>query len=114
MPRIIQEYKEEVRKKIVEAAYTLFLHKGYHATTMNAIAGSLGVTKPALYQYFPGKEELYAAVAEHGREELAAILEQSFTKRDLRTGQRDPLRYTYTICTPVQQHVFRDDAPGRT
>ncbi len=86
MPRIIQEYKEEVRKKIVEAAYTLFLQKGYHATTMTAIADSLGVTKPALYQYFPGKEELYAAVAEHGREELAAILERSFNKRDLRTG----------------------------
>jgi AcrR family transcriptional regulator len=86
MPRIIQEYKEEVRKKIVEAAYSLFIDKGYHATTMSAIAGKLGVTKPALYQYFPGKEELYAAVAEYGREELAAILERSFTKRDLRTG----------------------------
>ena len=60
MPRIIQEYRDEVRKKIVEAAYDLFLQKGYHATTMSAIADSLGVTKPALYQYFPGKEELYA------------------------------------------------------
>lgn len=86
MPRIIHEYREEVRKKIVEAAYSLFLHKGYHATTMNAIADSLGVTKPALYQYFPGKEELYAAVAEHGREELAEILERSFNNRDLRSG----------------------------
>ena len=86
MPRIIQEYRDEVRKKIVEAAYGLFLQKGYHATTMSDIASSLGVTKPALYQYFSGKEDLYAAVAEHGREELAAILERSFNKRDLRTG----------------------------
>jgi len=86
IPRIIQEYKGEVRKKIVEAAYTLFLHNGYHGTTMTAIADSLGVTKTALYQYFPGKEDLYAAVAEHGREELASILEKSFTKRDLRSG----------------------------
>ena len=38
MPRIIQEYRDEVRKKIVEAAYGLFLQKGYHATTMSAIA----------------------------------------------------------------------------
>jgi AcrR family transcriptional regulator len=86
MPRIIQEYKGEVRKKIVEAAYSLFLDKGYHATTMSSIAESLGVTKPALYQYFSGKEDLYAAVAEYGREELAAILEQSFSNRDLRSG----------------------------
>jgi AcrR family transcriptional regulator len=86
MPRIIQEYKNDVRKKIVEAAYSLFLDKGYHATTMSSIADSLGVTKPALYQYFPGKEELYAAVAEHGREELASILERSFNNRDLWSG----------------------------
>ncbi len=86
MPRIIHEYRDEVRKKIVEAAYGLFLNKGYHATTMSSIAEVLGVTKTALYQYFPGKEELYAAVAEHGREELAAILERSFSKRDVRSG----------------------------
>ena len=53
---------------------------------MSSIADSLGVTKPALYQYFPGKEELYAAVAEHGREELASILERSFGNRDFRSG----------------------------
>ncbi|MFA5348626.1 MAG: TetR/AcrR family transcriptional regulator [Methanoregula sp.] len=86
MPRILSGYREEVRKKIVEAAYSLFLHKGYHGTTMEEIANLLGVTKPAIYQYFPGKEDLYAAVAEHGREELASILERSFHKRDLRKG----------------------------
>ncbi|MDP2796979.1 MAG: TetR/AcrR family transcriptional regulator [Methanoregula sp.] len=86
MPRILPGYREEVRKKIVEAAHGLFLSKGYHATTMKGIADSLGVTKPALYQYFPGKEDLYAAVAEHGREKLAAILARSYTKKDIRTG----------------------------
>lgn len=86
MPRILPGYREEVRKKIVKAAYSLFLQKGYHKTTMEEIASLLGVTKPAIYQYFPGKEDLYAAVAEHGREELAAILERSFNNRDLRAG----------------------------
>jgi AcrR family transcriptional regulator len=86
MPRIIQEYREEVGKKIVEAAYSHFLQKGYHGTTMSNIAKSLGVTKPALYQYFSGKVDLYAAVAEHSREELATILERSFNKRDIRSG----------------------------
>jgi AcrR family transcriptional regulator len=86
VPRILPGYREEVRKKIVKAAYSLFLQKGYHKTTMEEIASLLGVTKPAIYQYFPGKEDLYAAVAEHGREELAAILERSFNNRDLRAG----------------------------
>jgi AcrR family transcriptional regulator len=86
MPRIITEYKEEVRKKIVDAAYDLFLTKGYHKTTMEEIAAVLGVTKPALYQYFPGKEDLYAAVAERGRQELKGILELSYQNRDIRGG----------------------------
>jgi AcrR family transcriptional regulator len=86
MPRIIPQRKEEVRKKIVDAAYHLFLTRGYHKTTMEEIAGVLGVTKPALYQYFPGKEDLYAAVAERGRQELKGILERSYQNHDIRGG----------------------------
>ena len=88
MPRIIPGYKEEVRKKIVEAAYRLFLTEGYHGTTMDGIAGALGVTKPALYQYFPGKEDLYAAVAEHSRQKLKGIIERSYQNRDVRGGSK--------------------------
>ena len=86
MPRILTEYRDEVCKKIVGEAYALFLNKGYHGTTMGEIAERLGVTKPALYQYFPGKEDLYAAVAEHGREELAGILDRSYASGDLLDG----------------------------
>jgi AcrR family transcriptional regulator len=86
MPRIMHDYRDEVRKKVVDAAYTFFLRKGYHATTMSEIAASLGVTKTALYQYFPGKEDLYAAVAEHGREQLAGILDRSYREGNLLDG----------------------------
>jgi AcrR family transcriptional regulator len=86
MPRIIQEYREEVKRKIVEAAFTLFLERGYHGTTMGEIAMSLGVTKPALYQYFPGKEDLFAAVAEQARQEFKGTLERSYAGRNIRDG----------------------------
>jgi len=86
MPRILPEYKEEVKKKVIEAAFSLFLRKGFHATTMDEIARQLGVTKPALYQYFPGKEELYAAVAERARGEFKGILERSYQGRTLSDG----------------------------
>ncbi len=86
MPRIIREYRDEVKRKIIRAAFTHFLEKGYHGTTMGSIAGSLGVTKPALYQYFPGKEDLFAAVAEQARDEFKGTLEKSYAGRDLRDG----------------------------
>jgi AcrR family transcriptional regulator len=86
MPRIIPQDKEEVKKKIVDTAYNLFLTKGYRGTTMDEIAAALGVTKPALYQYFPGKEDLFAAVAGRGRQELVGILERSYKTRDIHEG----------------------------
>lgn len=86
MPRIIREYRDEVKRKIIRAAFTHFLEKGYHGTTMGSIAETLGVTKPALYQYFPGKEDLFAAVAEQARDELKGTLERSYAGRDIREG----------------------------
>jgi AcrR family transcriptional regulator len=86
MPRIIQGYREEVKEKIVGAAFTLFIRKGYHGTTMGEIAESLGVTKPALYQYFPSKEDLFAAVAERARQEFKGTLERSYQGRSIQEG----------------------------
>ncbi|PKG33126.1 TetR/AcrR family transcriptional regulator [Methanoregula sp.] len=86
MPRIIREYRDEVKRKIIRTAFTHFLEKGYHGTTMGSIAESLGVTKPALYQYFPGKEELFAAVAELARDDFKGTLERSFAGRNLAEG----------------------------
>jgi len=86
MPRIIREYRREVKQKIIREAFDLFIHKGYHGTTMGEIAGRLGVTKPALYQYFSSKEDLFAAVAEQARNEFKGTLERSYAGRNLQDG----------------------------
>jgi AcrR family transcriptional regulator len=62
MPRVVPEYKEKARDRIVEAALEVFTKKGYHDTTMDDIAERLGVSKGALYLYFKSKEELYRAI----------------------------------------------------
>ena len=36
----------------------LFLEQGYHRATLNEVAERLNITKPALYNYFRGKEEI--------------------------------------------------------
>jgi AcrR family transcriptional regulator len=62
MPRVIPEYKEKAKDRIVEAAFEVFSQKGYHDTTMDDVAEKLGVSKGALYQYFKSKEDLYRAI----------------------------------------------------
>ena len=50
------------RKQLLEAAQEVFVAQGYHAAAMDDIAERAGVSKPVLYQHFPGKLELYLAL----------------------------------------------------
>ena len=42
----------------------MFVDQGYHAASMDEIADRAGVSKPVLYQHFPGKLDLYLALLE--------------------------------------------------
>ena len=51
-----------LRDKIVSAALRLFAEQGFDATSLDAIAKSLGVTRGALYWHFKNKAALFSAV----------------------------------------------------
>jgi AcrR family transcriptional regulator len=50
------------RAQLLIAAREVFAAQGYHAAAMDDIAERAGVSKPVLYQHFPGKLELYRAL----------------------------------------------------
>lgn len=58
--------------EILDAAESLLLSDGYEATTMAAIARGAGVSNNAVYWYFPGKDELLAAVLRRRQEQAFA------------------------------------------
>jgi AcrR family transcriptional regulator len=58
MPKVVPEYKDLAKKKIVQAAYHIFEKKGYHASSMDDIAAEVGVSKASLYSYFNSKEDI--------------------------------------------------------
>jgi AcrR family transcriptional regulator len=62
MPKVIPEYREEARKKIIAAGWEVMSRKGYCATTMDDIAAQVGVTKSALYLYFKNKDDLVVEI----------------------------------------------------
>jgi len=62
MPRVVPEYKEQAKGRIVQAALEVFRKKGYYATTMDDVAERIGVSKGALYLYFKSKEDLYKSI----------------------------------------------------
>ncbi len=50
------------RERILRAAMKIFAESGYEATTFQAIAAEIGLTRPAINNYFGSKPELYGAV----------------------------------------------------
>ncbi|MEO9326003.1 TetR/AcrR family transcriptional regulator [Nocardioides sp. C4-1] len=54
--------RRERRAQLLESALEVFVANGYHAAAMDDIAEKAGVSKPVLYQHFPGKLELYLAL----------------------------------------------------
>jgi AcrR family transcriptional regulator len=57
--------RRERRAQLLESALEVFVAQGYHAAAMDDIAERAGVSKPVLYQHFPGKLELYLALLDH-------------------------------------------------
>ena len=58
------------RRQLLDAAMEVFVARGYHAAAMDEIAERAGVSKPVLYQHFPGKQELYLALLDESVDQL--------------------------------------------
>lgn len=50
------------RERILEEAADLIAARGYRETTMKAVAAAVGISEPAVYRHFDGKEQLLVAV----------------------------------------------------
>jgi AcrR family transcriptional regulator len=55
--------KREARRRIYDAAFALFLEKGFDATTVDQIAQRADVGKGTVFNYFPRKTSFLAALA---------------------------------------------------
>jgi len=65
--------REDTRERIIEAAFRLFVERGYHGTSMRQIAQRAGIALGAAYNHFPGKEELFVAVLAERHPYLAIV-----------------------------------------
>jgi AcrR family transcriptional regulator len=70
------------RLQLLRAAQDVFVAQGFHAAAMDDIADRAGVSKPVLYQHFPGKRELYLALLEEHVGELADRVAEAMTGTD--------------------------------
>ncbi len=79
-----EERKLQTRAAIIDAAADLFATQGIEGTSLDRIAGAIGLTKGAIYSSFASKEELIEAVAEERSVliDLAPLFRADLTLRE--------------------------------
>ena len=92
-PRV-EKKKAATRERILRAAVQIFSEQGIENAKLADVAEMLGMTAPALYYYFPSKEELvFACCADTLDEMIAGIREAAAA------AGRDPVERLRAIIT---------------
>ncbi|WP_194896738.1 TetR family transcriptional regulator [Catenulispora pinisilvae] len=80
------------REQLTAIAAGLFARDGYHNVTVGDIAAAAGLSGPAIYRHFPGKQAILAEVVRSGFDEMDRVVAADLA------GTSDPaqrLRMTY-------------------
>lgn len=89
--------------------------QGYHAAAMDDIAERAGVSKPVLYQHFPGKLELYLALLEMQAQDLEHAVSRalaSTTDNRERVARTMAAYFDFVDGDGAHRLVFESDLRG--
>jgi AcrR family transcriptional regulator len=67
--------REEKREAVLRAAVRMFNARGFHATSLDDVAASLGISKPTIYHYLGNKEQVLIECVTRGLEPLRLAAE---------------------------------------
>jgi AcrR family transcriptional regulator len=93
--------------QLLRAAQDVFVAQGFHAAAMDDIADRAGVSKPVLYQHFPGKRELYLALLEEHVSELAERVGEAMGGTDDNRQRVDGAVQAYFEFIDAEGEAFR-------
>jgi len=121
IPTIPRKSASQKRSKatvetLLDATARVLTRHGYDRASTNRIAETAGVSVGSLYQYFPNKEALVAAlVARHNRELLELVREavKKVASLDLATAMRELVRAAVDahLVDPALHRIFAEQVP---
>ena len=93
-PRPRTKAQQDARRQLIlDETRLLAREAGWHAVTIRAVARRCGLSAPSLYELFPSKAALLAAVARDGFAELAESLSNNDGNDGLEPLHRSAARY---------------------
>jgi AcrR family transcriptional regulator len=75
-----QERSRATVDALIEATARILVKEGFDCASTNRIAEQAGVSVGSLYQYFPGKDALVAAVIDRHREQIRQVARNALAK----------------------------------
>jgi AcrR family transcriptional regulator len=105
MPKVVPEYKEEAKRRIIEAAIDVIAERGCENLTFDQVAKKIGVTKGAVYWYFKTKEELITAVLKRFRTDFERTTFDSFYNRPIEEMMQQIFE-KFTLTDTRQRAIF--------
>ncbi|MGW4831925.1 TetR/AcrR family transcriptional regulator [Amycolatopsis japonica] len=112
-----ERYRAHVRAEIKRHAWEQLATTGVSALSLNAIAKHVGMSGPALYRYFPSRDDLITDLVRDAYRSLAdavqavaepGVAEVAYAIREWALA--DPQRYLFVYGTPIPGY----HAPGDT
>ncbi len=63
MPKVSEEHKQQRRRQVLDGARRCFAQHGYEGATVARLEAEVGLSRGAIFNYFPNKEALFAEIA---------------------------------------------------
>ena len=119
--------KSQLGNKIIETAWKQIAGLGASSLSLRAIARELGVTAPAIYNYFPRRDDLVTALIVEAFQSFGAALHNALTelsadahKRRIRAlgiayrewAVEHPQHYQLIFGTPIPGYVAPEEITG--
>jgi AcrR family transcriptional regulator len=73
MPKISDERRTERREQILEGARRCFAEHGYEGATVVRLEHEIGLSRGAIFNYFPSKEDLFVELATRDNARISEI-----------------------------------------
>ena len=76
------------RETLIERSIEIFNKRGYHGTSMDALARELGITKSAIYHHVGSKEDLLEQAIAQGLNQLFAVIDSQDARTEISAEER--------------------------
>ena len=91
MPRLSETEKETRRRRVLDGARRCFARHGYEGATVVRLEQEIGLSRGAIFNWFPSKQELFLALAAEDNARLHALFaEDGFDALLLAVTEHEP------------------------